>query len=803
MICARMLTIVLACTAASVSAQQPAAAPADLTEAERTLAAESLVRSASDILLTPDAPARVRRLIVLAELARRLAPDNYHANRLLADVYQGQDDFARAVGALDVCLKTADNDQAIWRQWLFNKTATLHTSEDRREFFDRVIKDQAIPSAVRAQSMVRYAEVLVGQGLTDEAGQVFLQTLAFDPYHRGGLAGWLSLQKEAISPVDQCNMLLRILRGSPMDVNAARDVAVLLGSVGLWKDAIAVFDYAWEVGRRDLGVEAFPHAWLMQYCNAMLDAGQADRAVEMFAPMRGRFPDSLDLPTLLMEAYGQLDKPGEVRDLIRRIEAAYQGAPTGPDALQYNIEMAMFYLTARPDATRALRHARQATELAGPEAGESVLLTRLLGAAEVANGAVAAGVKRLATISSGDAYAAYFLAEYYFGAGQDRPAAEALDAGVALGRSGPAYRLLAMLAKKHRIPIEPAPGTGQIKALMTRFGTLTFQMGRQPERFVQVSLTAAPTVAVGDPIVMTARLTNIGPVDIPIGRTGICSPVMALRVAVAEDPDASFALLPMAIWHAPRYLGPGRTLSCETRSDVGPLRDYVSARPASKLTLLVTGILDPVQQGEELVSAVPSVQVASATVVRTSLLTDLAKRDGYDQLDALLRKGVDSDDPSDRMRTARRIGSLLALLAAVDAERASLPEQIPPERMRSDLLTMTRRLLQDRSAAVRAEMLDALRQAERADRLQLVGLVLDDASPLVRVKEAELLGLSSEEAEDPRLRQLADDEDALVARMASAFIKPAPSTQPGETQPAQTQPADAAADDGGQEDRGE
>ncbi|HDZ20782.1 hypothetical protein LCGC14_0205350 [marine sediment metagenome] len=802
MICARMLTIVLACTGAGVSAQPPAAAPADLTKAERTLAAESLARSAGGILLTPDAPARVRRLIVLAELARRLAPDNYHANRLLADVYQGQDDFAQAVGALDVCLKTADNDQAIWRQWLVNKTATLQSSEDRREFFDRVIKDQAIPSAVRAQAMVRYAEILVGQGLTDEARRLFLQTLAFDPYHRGGLTGWLSLQKEAISPVDQCNMLLRILRGSPMDLNAASDVAVLLGSMGLWKDAIAVFDYAWEVGRRDMGPEAFPHVWLMRYCNAMLDARQAERAVKMFSPMRGRFPDSLDLQILLMEAYGQLNKPGEVRDLIRQIEAAYQGTPTGPDALQYNIEMAMFYLTARPDATRALRHARQAVQLAGPDAGESVLLMRLLGAAEVASGAIAAGVKRLATISSEDAYAAYFLAEYYFGAAQDQPATEALGAGVALGRSGPAYRLLAMVARKHRIPIEPAPGTGQIKALMTKFGTLTFQMGRQPERFVQASLTAAPTVAVGDPITITARLTNIGPVDIPIGQTGVCSPVMALRVAVAEDPEATFVLLPMAVWHAPRYLGPGRTLSCETRLDVGPLRDYLSARPMSKLTLVVTGILDPVQRGEELVSALPSVQVASATIVRTSLLTDLAKGGGYDPLDALLRKGLDSDDPSDRMRTAGRIGSLLALLAEVDAKRASLPEQIPPERMRSDLLAMTRRLLQDRSAVVRAEMLNALRQAERADRLQLMGLVLDDVSPLVRVREAELLGLSAEgavflgrsskEAEDPRLRQLANDEDALVAKMASAFIKPA-----------HTQPADAAADDGGQEDRGE
>jgi tetratricopeptide (TPR) repeat protein len=774
-----IVPVVLLLTAVAVAQDNGDAPGAPKAEASResVLAARSLVHDADGLLLTPQAPARVDRLIVLSEFARRLAPQQYEVNRQGGFVYQAQEDHARAADALAECLKAAPNDQAIWRQWLFEKAATLQTAGQRQAFFEKVIKDDATPEAVRAEAMVQFAVILVGQGEHRKAEQMFVEALKFDPYQPDALAGWQGVQTRPINAVDRCNMLLRQLRASPLDVNIAWDLATLLGSMGLSNEALGIFEYARRIGLRELGEEAFPHAWLVQYGSAMLDAGRDEKAVETLTPLLKRFGESVDLRTLLIEAHERLGEGQAARALVAQVEQGFgpanQAGGTGRD-----VEQAMFYLLTKPDAKRALHHAKQAWQAAGPTASGDPLRQRLLGAAELANGNSGEGIKRLAGVADRDTYAAFFLARHHLKKDNTEAAAEAIAAGAALGRSGPAYRLLARLAKRARLTIQAPAGAGQITEHLRRFGRMTFQMGLHPERFIKVSLSAPKSpLTAGEPVVVTARLTNVSPVTIPVGPTGLFAAAMSPRVTVAEDAHAVFADLPMVVWHCPRYLKPGQTIEESIRVDVGKLDDYLATSPLSTVTLKVHGVFDPVENKGELRASLPSVSVASATVVRQGLQQAVAEADddAFAALKAELQADAAAEDPAARMKAARRVGSLLALIAEVDGGRARLPDDMPREMLRDDMLKITRVLLSDSAAVVRAEMLASLRRAAVTDRLVLTGLIADDPSPLVRLQEAQLLGLSMP-AGNVRLAELAKDDDPLVRRMASAFLEmPEPS----------------------------
>ena len=135
---------------------------------------------------------------------------------------------------------------------------------------------------------------------------------------------------------------------------------------------------------------------------------------------------------------------------------------------------------------------------------------------------------------------------------------------------------------------------------------------------------------------------------------------------------------------------------------------------------------------------------------------------------------------------------LLGLLARVADGGAQLAEGIPQEQMRDDLLAAAEQALAEASPVVRAEMLAAAQWAAPVDRLLIARTVTDDPSALVRLREAELIGLSTQAPDDARLASLAADADPLVAQVAEALalrLASPPETQPDET-PATTAPAD-------------
>ena len=776
-----LVATLLAALAGSLSAQTEPPSTADLSAPDAVIAAESLANSAIGLAHTPGVPGRGQRLTILAEFALHVQPDDQAVNRILADVYLIQGDSAHAAQMLRQCLSANPGDYNLLMQWLASSLASLQTAEARLSFLDSVIRDESLPPSIRAEALVGYAEVLIGRGDASEAEELFAAAIQLDPYHYGALQGWTDRQ-ESMSVVDSANLMFRMLRGSPLDANVAHDLGVLMGSIGLWKDAVTFFDHAWAIASRDVGVDAIPHAWVVEYANAMIDAGQLERAVDTFQPMLERYPNSVDLRALLVEANLGLGDNEQAVELVNEIERTYHPVADDTDLGSYDVDMAMFYLTTRPDDRLAMAHARGAMQGADPEQRQSVVLQRLLGGAELVAGSIDSGVQRLTTIQDTDIYASVFLALHYFNNGQPELGQQAVLTGAKLGRSGPAFRRLDSMARQNGVAVPTVAGAAQVSRMILAFNDLYLQMGLYPERFVEVSIAPPDRpFAVGEPIVLTMLLHNAGPIALPVGPNGLFEPAAAVQVNLAGPWEEPILVtnLPLAVLPSPHQLEPDETVRCRIRLDVGRLGNILAAHPLSEITMTVSGIFDPVQRDSGLFGSLPGVGIEPITVTRTSLIdmvssedVDLAAQATQDAM-AAIAADIAGGDIGLRVRAARQVGALKVFLARVEAGQAEAPDSLPRETIRGQLAEYQESLLGDGSAVVRAEMIHSLHLASVADRAMVLPTGLDDPSPLVRLRTAELLGTMDDRDRTSRqmLARLADDPDPLVAEMAGVFLE--------------------------------
>jgi tetratricopeptide (TPR) repeat protein len=742
-------------------------------------ATESLVDSSLSLALSPGVPYRARRLVILAEMARELDADNPDANRILADLYAAHELPAESATALRHCLVGRERDHALWQRWLDSASAEQQTAATRIEFLTGVIQDDVVPSTVRAEATVDYADILIGQGQDKDVNQLLIGSLKLDPYNRRALVAWNDLNMESSSMADKANVMFRILRGSPQDFNVAYDLAELLGREGLWVQSAVFYGHAWTLLEAEVGVENIPYSWALAYCNALLDAGEHQKAIDVFVPLVAEYPGRVDLRSLLIEAYLALGEAEEAEALVTAIEEDH--SEIEGDTVQADLEMAAFYLVVKPKSDKAIALARAAIRGASEEQRHSVPLQRVYGATELLGGAIDSGVARLEAIQDTDMWASAFLANYYFHIDQPAAARQAILKGTSLGRSGPAARRLRGLASELDMPVEPMVGSAKVAQLVRNFGDFSLQMAIHPERFIELEIEQPESpIELGEPIHLTCHLKNIGPAAVPTGPMGLFDPVMAMHVSVTGLPEGvptEYSRLPLAVWPSPRYLKSGQEITCQVQLDVGELADVLAEYPLADIELTVTGVLNPVQKGESMVSDLPTVPAPSVIFERESLL-GVSSASTPEELQTaseafLADMGVlsSSDAFSDRVVAARQVGAMQSFLDGIDWAETPAVEGLPRVFLADGLDVLIPGLLTDESPVVRAAMVQSLAGGDVMTRLEAVDTCMDDPTALVRVRVVELLGTLVDSNSKSKLVMMTEDADAHVARMAELFLK--------------------------------
>ena len=764
----------------SPGATRPATAPASPPGAAGRLAAESLRNSAFSMVHSPaGTPARARRLVALVSFADRLEPGHPQTQWMLSNIHESQGKVALAAEALARCRLARGDDHALAVRWLALSVEKFGADLSARvRFLRSVIARKDLPAAVLAEAAWLLARLYEAQG-SNEALKTYEWALSLDPGHAGALAGRLALLKAAgkDTPLERIRTMLAMAAGSPESISAAWQAAALLDRLGLYEQSLELFEHS-AASAGTGGAAALSDAFIVNHINALLDAGKAKQAVDAYGAMQKRFADSVDFRTLMLEAYRGLGETTRATAIIKVMELNYK-AKEGAAAVSASLatELAWFYLVTMPRPESALVHARQAAMLSP----NNPIVQRILGAAELLakrKDLVAAGEKRLRKLHEQDLHAAAFLAEHYFAARDEVSGKAAVLAGAKIARSGPAFRRLLAVAKAHDVPIPAADGSIEARKLFAAFDRRYLDMAASPQKFLAVEIhPVGQTVAPGEPVEIDVVLRNRGEVDLPLGAAGLCSPVVALKVT-ASGAAGAFADLPLATCPAPRYLKPGGESRCRVRLDVGRLVAYLGRRPLEDVTLTVTGLLDPVQRGSRVDSALPGVSLRAAKITRVGLLGRFDRtvpdqwRRTYQRRLGLIVGDMKRGTVRLRVRAARQVGSLLAMAGPADMRKPDVPKHLASVFGRGVLLSMFRAVLRDESDVVRAEMIAALGGVALDEIiLQLLAPAIDDPSALVRFRLVELLGASGLPGQEPVLDHLSRDRHDLVRMMASAFPK--------------------------------
>ncbi len=765
------------------------AAPAKPSSQAESIAAESLLFSAERLYHWPEAPARAGRLVVTGKYLLELAPDNLQVQRLLCDLYQSQGHFAKAAEAAKKVLDAHPNDYSAGFRWLRFELQARDNASERTTLLRRLLDSPKLPLPLRANAALGLANIFQGQGAKSDALAMVNEALKLDPYNHDALLSRLALAAEASAKL-RVETMLRLLRCNPRAWWVARQLAGQLCRMGLTKMGVRYYKQAWELWQGDTPLGQAPAGFACEYLSALLDAGEYVQAIKDFAPAMERLSQVAQFQSLMVEAYRMTNQEDRAKLILRGLGQQYRSQLTANEAIgevegtseknklaraSIAMNLGWYYLLAERKSLEALRYARKAK--ANGATGEAIKL--LIGAAELSSGNVE-GLKKLKPLIDTHALAAAFVAEHDFEKGDGQLGRRAVLAGMNASRSGLAYRILRALAKKHKVAVPPAKDAKTIQALMDAVDRRFLQLGLTPQLFINVKIQPVKSmVSVGQPMYVKAILTNKSEVPITIGSNGLLDNRLGLVVNLKGQSDRPlvFASVPVIILPAPRYLPPGKSVTGQVRLDVGSMALYLPHHPLEAVKLEIRGVVSPREKANCTVSDLPMIKPAAATITRMAMLAVVDDLDSvsprqYNNHLRAIEKTLTDGKLKKQVLAVRRIGSLICWMRDVQQKRATFPAGIASTVKMKILLGLMTKALQNPRPIVRAEMVASLADASLdGEILNRLGAVIEDPSPLVRFRIAEVIGASGTAGSRQLVELYAKDTNKLVAGMATAYLR--------------------------------
>jgi tetratricopeptide (TPR) repeat protein len=751
-------------------AQGQTSRPAD--DAGASLMADSFRASAVEATCLPASTVgRAGRLVALCRMADRLALCDASTNILLSDICYARKEPVQEAAALENYLKSNPGDHARWVRLVTAKVGALNTAQERIDLLKTLSDRQDMPASARAAAFTLVGGVFHNQGKGDEALALVDQALKLDAHCPAALRLRAALRPNA-TPPERLETHLRLLRGDCRSWADAVYAALNLSLAGLHEQALDFYEHAWQAAQSQAGKA--PPELATAYCNALMDAGKPDKAIEIFGGASGERKGVSDLTMLLIEAYQAENKETRAGDLVLAMAQTYADRKrAGEFTIALEAEQAWFSLVFQNRPEQARPH----IELAIKGDPGNAVYQRISGVTDLLSGAREQGRKTLEPMAEKDLYAALYLAKDYVAAGDKEGAKRFLLAAAKQSRSGPAWRQVAQLAGKTKVDLPASEHRDAMADALKHFDMRYLAASRQPENFLSATIVPAKaSLSAGEPLDIEAVIKNIGVIELPIGGDGLLQPTMAFIVGFVGDASgvaaSSFSELPMAVWPAPRYLASGASLKCRVRLDVAALADKLVRNSIDDTSLIVQGIVDPRVAGA---GVSVGLKVEPVRIMRGGLLSGLAGRSedrpmAYKRLLGSLVGDLRRGDVARRMLAARRVASLLALARDIDLGRARPPEGLSQSIDKRVLLSMLQAFLRDPSPAVRQEMVAALRPVELDDTMiGLLAPAVNDESPAVRMRVVELLVSKQTEGCESLLKAFAQDKHDLVRDMARSM----------------------------------
>jgi hypothetical protein len=338
--------------------------------------------------------------------------------------------------------------------------------------------------------------------------------------------------------------------------------------------------------------------------------------------------------------------------------------------------------------------------------------------------------------------------------------------------------MLIATAKKYNIDVPPVKYAQPVATMVKDFDPRFLEMGTQPGKFIRITVSPEKeSTSLCEPIQLSATLQNISSVPVSVDGWGLLNHRLGLEVHLTDGAKTTFPTMPMLIWPSPRHLAPNEKITATCRLDVGSIARFLANRPLLPVELRVEPIVSPREvlnqrQEPEIVSDLEPLKLPSLSIQQNGLLSlTTTTPEQYNKALAELRKALGEGDLQARVLAARRVAAILAWIRDVGNSKAPVPRTIRPVMNEKYVLGLMGMALRDKTDVVRAEMITALQYADMGSAmLNEVGLVVEDPSPLVRFRVAELIGASGTKGNRKLIELYAKDPDPRVKTMARAFL---------------------------------
>ncbi len=732
------------------------------------LAAESLVHAARSLGHMPGDTqiAQAGRIRALLRCAQRLYPTGVEINRQLIDLYEGAGELTPAVAAAAAYVKARPNDYPCAVRWIRMALETMNTADERVGFLKKVVAREELSKSIRAVAAAGLCRIYQGQGADKEARQACEQALRLDAFEPAALKMQEKFSRRS-GPALSFETTLSVFRGNPRSLQTTVELARMLQDAAVYDKALLFYEHAFAIAAATRPSGDDLERLLIGHINAMLDAGQPEKAVKFSLPYIRHFARSLKLHGLMIEAYRALGDKKKADDHVEVMDKIYKplASPGARRTAAQTAELAWFNLVYRSRPKIAIQWAKEAAL----SAGDDPFVQRVLAAVKMAMGEADSGAKGLTGLAGTDPYAAVVLAGHYFRQSKPDQGRKVLLAAAGNVRTGPAWRAFLAVANKQKVILPPVPHAEQMKSALKKLPAYVFDMGRVPEKFVSVKLTA-PTgkVALGEPVTVTLVIKNISEHPVPLGQWGLFNPAAFLSVKVEAPVEAILPNLTLLTLPAPKYLEAGREISHTARVDIGQAEAMLLSAPLSELKLTVGAMLDPLQVGRGMFSSVGGIKIAPVVIHRAALFDVSGGLKSARYALGYIVRDLKRGSPTVRMRAARQTASLLKYVCSGKAskENPALADVLK----KPVLLSMTRAFLQAPQSAVRAEMLTGLYHVNLDKSIiSLLGPCIEDASPMVRMRLVELLVAKRTRGYRFMLTHFAGDKDVLVREMTKAL----------------------------------
>ncbi|MBT3198763.1 MAG: hypothetical protein HN350_02505 [Phycisphaerales bacterium] len=770
------LTIVMCLLTASVALGRDA--EKTVQNADK-LAASELHHSVMRLRHSSDKPlGRAARLVGLTEFARRLTPDAPDINSTIAYLSLVRNKPKELAKAINKNLQARPGDYALGLQWLASEMKGLQDADSRTKFLGVLVEDTKRSDELRAAAAVHLADIFIGQGDRKKASDAFDTAVKLDPNLPAALAGKLTLADKTTA-ADHAKLLINELTINPHSIAQAAKLGEMFDAAGLYKQSARFYDYALDVDQKLRPGQKVSLDFAIQHCNALLNAGQYKRAIEIFGPLTRKYTESITLRMLLIEACNKGGQTERAKLYLGEIVVLFAPRITGgvPDA-GAEADLAWLRLIAGIDLPLALEHAKRAQELK-PRAPETV---KALAAARLLSGKMSLvdlGREGLEKIADKDVFAAAFLAEHYFKINREDDAKKLVLAGLKISRSGQAARRLMAMAKQHKIAIEPIEGSKELKTLAESIPDDLLALGMEPEKSISLKVVAPKRVDSGSGIVVKVELSSSYEQKLSAGAGGFIPATVSLDVTAEGRQGEKFQDVLRIALPFGRYVSSKQKVTASGRIDVGKFGDFLAGHPVDDFQLTVTprlvapGAKTPGKYGKlppGMSAVTPAVIECTSILGKFDQKSSAAWKTAYTRSLSLIMGDLKVAELKTRIRAANQIASLLVLSDGMKAGKLRAPTQLTGMIKRDVLVLMIGEALKNPSDVVRAETLAALGQVKLDGAIiRRLGGIVSDRSALVRFRLVELLGASGLAGQGTILKHFEKDKYDLVSDLAQAM----------------------------------